>query len=126
MAKFVELIGRTVGVVIDADTAMADWVPSVNGRLKKVTVLTGGIAATTLIENGYIRLSCKEFGGVDMYAAFNGGGVFTAVWTRSGVNGMTSTECDLSIKAGVPVHLFYYHNVLPTTPEITVFAEIEA
>lgn len=123
MAKYTELIGRTVGVVIDADTAMADWTPSVNGRLKKVTVVTGGIAATSLIENGYIKLTCKEFGGVDMYAAFDGGGVFTAPRQKSGFD---ETECDLSIKAGVPVHVFYYHNVIPTTPEITVFAEIEA
>ena len=125
MAKYTELIGRTVGIIIDADTAMADWTPSVNGRLKKVIVVAGGIAATTLLENGYIRLSCKEFGGVDMYAPFNGGGVFTAVWSRSGSN-IQATECDLVIKAGVPVHVFYYHNVLPTTPEITVFGEIEA
>ena len=125
MARFVELIGRTTGVVIDADTAMADWVPSVSGRLKKVIVVVGGIAATTLIENGYIKLTCAVFGGVDMYAPFNGGGVFTAVWSRSGQN-IQATECDLAVTAGKPVHVFYYHNVIPTTPEISVFGEIEA
>lgn len=125
MGKFVDLIGRTVGVIIDADTAMADYMPSVSGRIKKIRVIAGGIAATTLLENGYIKLACKTFGGVDMYVPFNGGGVFTAVWSRSGLN-IQDTECDLAIVAGVPVHVFYYHNVLPTTPEITVFAEIEA
>ena len=123
MAKFVELIGRTVGVVIDADTAMADWVPSVSGRLKKVIVITGGIAATTLIENGYIKLTCAVFGGVDMYAPFDGGGLFTAPRQKTGLD---VTECDLAVSAGKPVHVFYYHNVIPTTPEITVFGEIEA
>ena len=121
---YVELIGRTVGVIIDADTAMADWTPQMAGRLKKVIVVVGGIAATSLIENGYIKLSSPSFGGVDMYAPFNGGGVFTAVWGRSGSN-IQVTECDLKIER-TPVHVFYYHNVVPTTPEITVFGEIES
>ena len=56
MGKWVELIGRTVGTTIDAETAMADWTPSHSGRLKKIGVLPGGIAATTLLENGYIKL----------------------------------------------------------------------
>lgn len=124
MAKFVELVGRTVGVVIDADTAMDDWTPSVAGRLKKIIIVVGGIAATTLIENGYIKLSSSTFGGVDLYCPFNGGGLFTAVWSRSGLN-IQSTECDLKIETK-PIKVFYYHNVAPTTPEITVFAEIEA
>lgn len=121
MAKWVELVGRTVGVIIDADTAMADWTPSHKGRLKAITVLAGGIAATTLIENGYIRLSSSGFGGVDMVAPFDGHGLFTA--PRTG-NAFTRTECDLAITQ-TPIRVFYYHNVLPTTPEITVFAEIE-
>ena len=123
MAKYVELVGRTVGVVIDAETAMADWNPTVSGRLKAVGVLTGGIAATSLIENGYIKLGCSQFGGVDMYAPFDGGGVFTA--PRLG-KPIQWTDCDLKITAGVPVKVYYYNNVIPTTPELTVFAEIEA
>jgi hypothetical protein len=122
MGKYVELIGRSVGVIIDADTAMADWTPSIKGRLKKITVLAGGIAATTLIENGYIKLSSSTFKGVDMYAPFDGHGLFTA--PRTG-NPITETECDLEVDTK-PVKVFYYHNVVPTTPEITVFGEIEA
>jgi hypothetical protein len=122
MAKFVELIGRTLGVVIDAETAMADWTPSIKGRLKKVIVVTGGIAATTLIENGYIKLSSSTFGGVDMFAPFDGGGLFTAPRQKTGLD---VTECDLAIEAK-PIRVYYYHNVIPTTPEITVFGEIEA
>lgn len=125
MGKYVELIGRTVGTTIDADTAMADWTPSIDGRLKRVGVLPGGIAATTLIENGYIKLACPTFGGVDMYAPFNGGGVFTAPHMPSSYP-VQWTECDLKVEAGKPVKVFYYHNVTPTTPEITVFGEIEA
>lgn len=121
MAKFIDLVGRTVGVVIDADTAMDNWTPQVAGRIKRIGVLCGGIAATTLIENGYIKLTSSDFGGVDMYAPFDGGGVFTA---PHGVRGVQWTECDLKVSK-TPVKVAYYHNVAPTTPEITVFAEIE-
>lgn len=123
MAKFVELVGRTTGTTIDADTAMSDWTPSVAGRLKRVGVLCGGIAATTLIENGYIKLQSSTFGGVDMYCPFDGSGIFTA-GSRFGSK-VQWTECDLKIEAK-PIKVYYYHNVAPTTPEITVFAEIEA
>jgi len=122
LARFVDLIGRTVGVTIDAETAMADYTPSLNARLRKVIVLPGGIAATSLIENGYIKLSCKTFGGVDMYAPFKGIGLETVPRDDKP---MCVTECDLQVQAGVPVHVYYYHNVLPVTPEITVFGEFE-
>lgn len=122
MGRYVELVGRTVGVVIDAETAMADWTPSIAGRIKKIIVLAGGIAATTLIENGYIKLSSSTFKGVDMYAPFDGGGLFTAPRQSKQVQ---ITECDLEVTTK-PIKVFYYHNVLPVTPEVTVFAEIEA
>ncbi len=122
MANYTDLVGRTVGVVIDADTAMADWVPPTDGRLIEITVVVGGIAATTLIENGYIRLACQSFGGVDMYAPFDGAGVFTAPGRMSQIH---KTQCDLKVVAGKNVRVFYYHNVLPTTPEITVFGKVE-
>lgn len=122
MGKTVDLVGRSVGVVIDADTAMADWTPPVQGRMKRVGVLCGGIAATTLIENGYIKLASPTFGGFDMYAPFEGSGLATA---PRGVRGVQWTECDLPVTR-TPVRVFYYHNVLPVTPEITVFAEIES
>lgn len=121
MAKWVEEIGRTVGVIIDAFTAMDNWTPSHAGRLKRVGVLPGGIAATTLIENGEIKLSCSGFGGVDMIAPFDGGGVATAPRASRDVQW---TDCDLAVTQ-TPIKVFYYHNVIPTTPEITIFAEIE-
>lgn len=121
LGKVVDLIGRTTGVVIDADTAMTDWTPQIAGRLKKVIVIVGGIAATTLIENGYIKLSSSDFGGVDMYAPFQGVGLETV--PRADKRPCV-TECDLKLTRS-PVKVYYYHNVLPTTPEITVFAEIE-
>ena len=121
MGKWVELIGRTVGTTIDAETAMADWTPSHSGRLKKIGVLPGGIAATTLLENGYIKLGSSGFGGVDTFAPFDGGGVFTAPRSQRDIQW---TEVDLAVTQ-TPVKVYYYHNVAPTTPEITVFALIE-
>jgi hypothetical protein len=121
MGKWVELVGRTVGVVIDAETEMVAWTPSHAGRIKRVGVLPGGIAATTLIENGYIKLSSSKFGGVDMLAPFDGGGLATA---PRGQRDIQWTECDLQAEM-TPIRVAYYHNVIPTTPEITVFAEME-
>ncbi len=123
MAKYQDLIGRTVGVVIDAETAMENWSPPVSGRLVKVTVIAGGIAATSLIENGYIKLTCSSFGGVDLYCPFQGIGLETVPRTDKKA---WVTECDLAVDAGKPVRVYYYHNVLPVTPEITVFGEVEA
>lgn len=100
---------------------MADWTPQIAGRIKRIGVLPGGIAATTLIENGYIKLSSSVFGGVEMYAAFDGGGLFTA---PRGQRDIQWTDCDLKCEKST-IRVYYYHNVLPTTPEITVFAEIE-
>lgn len=127
MPKFRDFVGRVTGVIIDADTAIdsgnGTWTPQIPGRLRKIIVVVGGIAATTLIENGYIKLTSSDFGGVDLYCPFNGGGLFTAVWGRSG-NNIQETECDLKITK-TAIKVSYYHNVVPTTPEITIFADIE-
>lgn len=123
MANFTELIGQTVGIIIDAETAIVSYTPQVNGRLKSVSVLAGGIAATSLIESGYVRLRCSTFGGVDMVAYFEGVGLETVPRAQKVVS---TTKCDLAIKSGVPINILYYYNVLPTTPELFIFAEIEA
>lgn len=124
MGRVVEFVGRTLGVAIDGDTEiLPSWTPTIEGRLKKIIVVPGGIAATTLIENGYIKLTSPTFNGVDMYAPFDGGGLRTAPVAKG--YWKCETECDLEVKR-TPVKLFYYHNVLPVTPEISIFAEIEA
>lgn len=122
MAKFVELIGQTVGIIFDAETAIASYTPQVNGRLVALIINPGDIAATTLIESGYVRLRCVTFGGVDMVAPFDGGGLQTATAPTK----LQKTECDLAIKSGVPISILYYYNVLPTTPELFIYAVIEA
>jgi len=125
MGKTTLLIGRTTGVIIDAETAFdpAFWMPPVSGRITKVTVIPGGIAATSLIENGHITLRCSTFGGVELNAPFQGIGLETV---PRDMKPKCETECDLEVKAGVAVNLFYYHNVLPVTPEITVYVKLES
>lgn len=125
MGKTSILIGRTTGVIIDADTPFdpAFWMPPKSGRITKVTVIAGGIAATTLIENGHITLRSTSFGGVELHAPFQGIGLETVPRTDKKA---WVTECDLKVTAGVAVNIFYYHNVLPTTPEITVYVELVA
>jgi len=125
MAKYTDLAAREVGVVIDADTAMANspYLPLTSGRLIKVTVVAGGIAATSLIENGHIKLVCSAFGGVDEYIPFNGIGLETVPRDHKPI---IEHECDLAVKEGTPIRMFYYYNVLPVTPELTVYFTIES
>lgn len=122
MALFTDLAWRSTGVVIDAETALGNYTPQVDGRLKKVIIDPGGIAATSLIESGHVRLRCKTFGGVDMVAPFSGIGLETVPRVKKN---LCITECDLAVKAGVPIAGLYYYNVLPVTPELVVYLEIE-
>lgn len=123
MAKFVELAWQSTGVTIDAETSLGNYTPQVNGRLKKIIINPGGIAATSLIESGYVRLRCKTFGGVDVVAPFKGIGLETVPRDDKP---LCVTECDVEVKAGVPISGLYYYNVTPVTPELFVFLEIEA
>jgi len=122
MARWKELMFRSTGAVIDAETAMTDYVPSIGGNLVEVEVVVGGIAATTLIENGYFKLVHKPWAGRDLYVPFEGIGLETVPratklpWV---------TKCNLPVKAGIPIKGYYYNNVAPTTPEFTVFGTFE-
>lgn len=122
MGRVTVLMYQNTGTTIDAETAMTDFSPPINGRLKKVIINPGGIAATSLIESGYVKLTCATFGGVDMYAPFKGIGLETVPRDDKPI---CVTECDLAIKAGQPIKGYYYYNVTPVTPELFVFGEIE-
>lgn len=124
MAKFTEPVGRTVGIVADAETAMADWTPSISGRLKKIILAISGTAVTSVIFQGYFKLSSSTFGGVDHYIPFVGVPTYAAT-VAVGNLGIIEAECDLLVSTK-PIKVFYYHSVVPTTPEIAIFAVIEA
>mgnify|MGYP001615360352 CR=1 FL=1 len=90
--------------------------------MRAVKIIPGGVAATSLVEHGYIKLSCSLFGGIDLLIPFSGMGLQTAPHPAIPIE---TTEVDVPVQSGVPVKVYYYHNVVPTTPEIKVFAVIE-
>lgn len=122
MARWKELLGRSTGATIDAETAMADFTPSIHATLVEVEVIAGAIAATTLIENGYFKLVHSGWAGRDLYCPFESIGLHTV---PIGAKRKNITTCNLPVKAGIPIKMFYYNNVAPTTPEFTIFGTFE-
>lgn len=118
MVQWKELMYRTTGTTIDAETAMTDFTPTHSGTLIGVEVIVGGIAATSLIENGYIKMVHGPWAGHDLYAPFQGIGLETVPRHEKSP---CQTACNLPVQAGSPIKGYYYHNVTPVTPEITVF-----
>lgn len=121
--RWVELMFRSTGVVIDAETSIADdFIPSQDAKLVGTFVVCGGIAATTLIENGYFKMTHKMWGGREHFTPFEGVGLETVPRANKRV---LIVPCDLPVKAAIPVKAWYYNNVAPTTPEFTVFGIFE-
>lgn len=123
MGRWVELMFRETGTTIDADTAIAtDYTPTQDARLVGTFVIVGGVAATSLIENGYIKMTSKGWEGREHVTPFQGVGLETV--PRADKKPLI-VPCDLPLKAAIPVKGYYYHNVLPVTPELTVFGILE-
>lgn len=121
--RWVELMFRTTGTTIDAETAIADdFVPSQDATLVGTFVVVGGIAATSLVENGYIKMTHKVWEGREHMTPFEGVGLETV--PRSPKN-VLIVPCSLPVKAAIPVKGHYYYNVTPVTPELTVFGIFE-
>ena len=120
--RWKELMFRSTGVVIDAETAMTDFTPSQNATLIAVEVHVGAIAATTLIESGYFKLVHKAWGGRELYCPFQGIGLETVPKAQKQP---ILTPCNLPVIAAIPVKGYYYNNVAPTTPEFTVYGIFE-
>jgi hypothetical protein len=114
--------GATTDVTIDAETAFgvtAEYSPSSECTLVGVVVIAGGIAATSLIENGHVRIDSESFGGKHHITEFQGIGLETV--PRSARPKTVDMTPDLPVKTGVKLVGKYYHNVLPVTPEIVVY-----
>ena len=120
--RWKELMYRETGTTIDSETAMTDFTPSQDATLIGIEIIAGGIAATSLIENGYIKMSHKAWEGKELFCPFQGLGLETVPRTAKAPN---LTSCNLPVKAAIPIKGYYYHNVLPVTPEITVFGIFE-
>lgn len=114
-----ELMYQNTGTTADAETAMTDFVPGRDGRLKAVKICPAAVAATTLIESGYVKLTCKLFGGVDLQIPFSSSGLATV--PKAVDSKIYETMVDVPVKAGVPIKGYYYYNVTPTTPELLVY-----
>jgi len=123
MSRWVDLMFRETGTTIDAETAITtDYTPSQDCKLVGTFVIVGGIAATSLMENGYIKMASKPWEGVEHVTPFQGLGLETV--PRHDKKPLV-VPCDLQIKAAIPVKGKYYWNVAPTTPELTVFGIFE-
>jgi len=117
-----ELMYQSTGTTQDAETAMTSFTPTKSGVLKEVHVYPGGTAATSLVEGGYVKLTCSKFAGVDLFCPFWGSGLRTAPAVQIQAR---ITICNLAVEAGVPVKGFYYYNTTPTTPELMVYGVFE-
>jgi len=122
MARWIELLYQSTGVTADAETKMADFTPTKNATLVGIEIFAGGVAATSLVEGGYVKLTCPTFGGIDMYAPFWGNGLRTAPAPKVTPN---VTPCNLRVIAGTPVKGYYYYTVAPTTPELMIYGVFE-
>jgi len=122
LGRWQELLFQSVGTTADAETAMTAWTPTKTAKLIAIVIDAAYVAATSLIESGYVKLSCPTFGGIDLIANFNGVGLGTAPRPH---NPMNITVCNLQVTAGTPVKGAYYHNVTPVTPELLVYGIFE-
>lgn len=123
MAQWKELMFQTVVTTADVETALTSFTPSKDARLVGVEIMVGGVAATSLVEQGYIKMTCTTFSGVDTYFGFSGCGVRTAPAVQLQPN---RHNCMLPVKSGTPIKGYIYHNVTATTPEILVYGIFEA
>ena len=118
-----ELATSTSTATTETACTGSPYSPLTNGRLTKVEVAFAGTAATSLLEGGYVKLSCPLWG-VDMYVPFTGHGLRT-VPVGAAVE-IASKECDLPLKTGVPVTIVILHKVTPVTPIMHIYGDIVA
>jgi hypothetical protein len=123
MVVWKELMFQTTVTTADVETALTPWTPTKSAKMIGVEIVVGYQAATSLVESGYIKMSCPTFGGVDAYFGFCGLGVGTA--PREYIPPIKHV-CDLDVQAGTPVKGFIYLNVTATTPEIFVYGIFQA
>ena len=115
---WVEEMFRETGVVIDTETSMTNYQTERGGRLVQVIIDPGGIAATSLIESGHVRI--ETVNNPDVVAPFHGIGLETVPRQRKA---FCVTDCDIPVKASGLIKGKYYYNVLPVTPELVVYGK---
>ena len=119
--------GLVTDVTIDAETffgGVAVYLHKRDGRLVGVEVVPGGVAATSLIENGHVRINSESFKGVHHITEFQGIGLETV--PRDAKPKTVDMTPDLPVEKAVALDGLYYFNVLPVTPEIVVYGIFES
>lgn len=100
--------------------------PLASGRLRKLKLLAGGDAVTSLIDGVvYVRVRSSSFGGVDAFVAIAGQNIRTApAWP------IPVGECvlDLPVKDGTKMIIEIYQDTgaTPVTPRFVLIGVFEA
>lgn len=113
---------QSVVATNDVETALTNFTPTKTATLIGIEIILAGQAATSLMEGGYIKMSCPTFGGVDLYCGFAGNGLRTAPATTIHP---AQHVCILPVSAGTPVKGYINWNVLAVTPEVYVYGIFE-
>lgn len=132
MAKFTDLMGTSTTTTAGAEQAFTTaggnagdkYSSLVQGRLKKLILVLGHTAATSLIEGGYVKIKSTSFGGIDHYLPFKGGGLATAP-AFGAKELIIEGACDLAVNKNDKIQLAIFHDVTPVTPLIKLYGEFE-
>lgn len=98
--------------------------PLKSGKLIGVRLAMAGDAATSLIENVTVLLTCPKFNGVNLWVSGSGGGIRTAPAVPIPV---AIQACDLDVETGVPITLSVVNRTgaTPVTPQYQVIGIFE-
>jgi hypothetical protein len=105
------------------DMAGSPYTPKGTGILRAVKLVLAGDAATSLIENVTVKMSCQAWG-VDLVISGAGGGVRTAPAVPIPP---VVQECALPVSAANPIQIQvkHYTGATPVTPRIQVLGAFE-
>jgi len=107
------------------DMTGSPYNPLKSGTLRKLKLLAGGDAATSLIDGVVrVRLSCPTFGGVYAFVALAATGIRTA---PVGARLEAEEVVNLPVQAGTPITIELYQNTnaTPVTPRFEVYGTFE-
>jgi hypothetical protein len=125
MAVYTDEMATSVSVATTlAAMTGSPYSPLTSGRLIQVKLNATGDAATALIENVTVKLSCPKWGGVDLYVAIAGAGIRTAPAFPIPIG---VQNCDLQVVTGVDIKLEIKNETgdTPVTPRYQVIGVFE-
>ena len=114
-------ISNLVGTTY-ADVTGSKYFCPVNARLREITVVIAGDAATSLIEGIDIRFNSPQWGR-DLVVSASGAGIRTA--PAVGVQSF-KYQCDLPVSASIGIQIQLRNNVTSVTPHISIIGTFES